>query len=158
LVLTYLEEGLITGSWSEADLQQLRAEEVLFTLRIQAYETVRLSEVLSMNSLITKAEAYGRHYEQYALDLMIDAAALTVEQNIPNPFRDETVIPFFLPEDGTVNCIVTDAFGKEVLRVEQDFQAGNNRLLLENMKGAGVFYYTITNGTESVTRKMIKVY
>jgi protocatechuate 3,4-dioxygenase beta subunit len=156
--MTYLEEGLITGSWSEADLQQLRAEEVLFTLRIQAYETVRLSEVLSMNSLITKAEAYGRHYEQYALDLMIDAAALTVEQNIPNPFRDETVIPFFLPEDGTVNCIVTDAFGKEVLRVEQDFQAGNNRLLLENMKGAGVFYYTITNGTESVTRKMIKVY
>ena len=46
----------------------------------------------------------------------------------PNPIRSTTNIIFKIPQDETVSIVIYDILGKEVKRIEKEFQAGRHKI------------------------------
>ncbi|MBS1514575.1 MAG: T9SS type A sorting domain-containing protein [Bacteroidetes bacterium] len=80
-------------------------------------------------------------------------------QNYPNPFNPETNISFSIPEKSFVILRVYDVMGKEIEElVNQNFSAGSYQLKWNaGNSPSGIYYYKITAGDFSATRKMILV-
>jgi len=80
-----------------------------------------------------------------------------LSQNYPNPFNAATRIEFTLPEDGRVNLEIYDVLGQLVQTlVDENRPAG--RYSVEFDSGAlasGVYFYRLTAGDFTETRKMI---
>ncbi|PSR04101.1 MAG: hypothetical protein BRD49_06070, partial [Bacteroidetes bacterium SW_10_40_5] len=78
-------------------------------------------------------------------------------QNRPNPYSNETVIPYYLPEDAqNANMLITNTQGQLLKRIPLE-QTGKGELTLrtQNLK-AGQYQYTlIVNGRKVQTRKMV---
>ena len=82
---------------------------------------------------------------------------MTVDQNMPNPFKDNTVIGFNLAKGATVSLTLTDVNGKLISKQEQFYNAGYNQIELssDQIGTTGVVYYQLNSGNQTVTRKMI---
>ena len=77
-------------------------------------------------------------------------------QNSPNPFSDMTTVSFDLTKNETVAFNVYDLTGKNVYSRNIDARAGNNAFDLDaSAFNQGVYFYSISNGTDTVTRKMV---
>lgn len=87
-----------------------------------------------------------------------------LEQNYPNPFNPSTNIGFTLPVSGKVNVAVYDQLGQQIVTIADgeysagthllNFNAGNLPDGKTNL-ASGIYYYRITAGSFSQTRKMI---
>lgn len=79
-----------------------------------------------------------------------------VIQNIPNPFSGNTTIKFSTPTAGTVDFVVFDMIGKRVHSEKIQAQAKTNLINFNAEKlTAGTYFYSLTNGTKTITKKMI---
>ena len=90
-------------------------------------------------------------------ELSKNNSGLKVFQNEPNPANGSTTIRYELPEESNVALKVFNITGKEVLVInEGNKRAGAHKLNL-NTAGlsGGVYYYTLTTGSEEATQKMI---
>jgi hypothetical protein len=78
-------------------------------------------------------------------------------QNYPNPFNPSTMINFDIVKSGSVNLIVFDVTGKEVSRLIDGYKpAGKYSLdFIASDLPSGIYFYTLTSGSQSATRKMI---
>ena len=87
--------------------------------------------------------------------------------NYPNPFNPETWIPYRLAEDADVKLIIYDANGQVVRAIDVGhriaaayesrsqaiYWAGRNGL--GELVASGVYFYTLTAGDYSSTRRMV---
>ncbi|MCD4697023.1 MAG: T9SS type A sorting domain-containing protein [Bacteroidales bacterium] len=80
-----------------------------------------------------------------------------LSQNQPNPFEKLTVISYELIENTEVNLRVFDINGKEVATLINQKQPPGNYEVEFNAEGlpAGVYYYRLTVGEYSQTKKMV---
>jgi len=101
-----------------------------------------------------------------ALDSRTPSVALPVEfslsQNMPNPFNPTTVVSFALPKDVKVNLSVYNVLGQQVKTLVNDFmRAGNQSVTWDgtdntgHQVGSGVYFYKISAGDFSATKKML---
>jgi hypothetical protein len=152
-----LEKGALTTSW-DGDM----AGEFLFSLVFHAKASGRLSEMLSINSRFTTAEAYNEAGELLDVQLSFNgqkADGFELYQNMPNPFKSQTIIGFNLPEVGLAKLTISDISGKVVNEVEREFVKGYNEIQVNSneLPAFGVLYYTLKTATETATKKMIIV-
>jgi len=80
-----------------------------------------------------------------------------VYQNYPNPFNPSTIISYSIPVYSQVTLKVFDSLGREVLTlVNQEQKAGNYKVTF-NASGfsSGIYFYKLTSGRYTQTRKMI---
>ncbi|RPI17501.1 MAG: T9SS C-terminal target domain-containing protein [Ignavibacteriae bacterium] len=80
-----------------------------------------------------------------------------LRQNYPNPFNPETVIKFNIPREGNVNLTVYDINGRTVSTlINGNLKVGryNYNFNASNLT-SGIYFYTLTAGTFSETKKMI---
>jgi hypothetical protein len=191
-----VEDGVLTTSWnvssSEAEAFSSEAEpfsseaeprtsgasksgdfddhaavdHLLFTLVVRATVGGRLSELLSVNSRYTAAEAYNNADEQLAVALVFDtgaspSAAVDLYQNVPNPFREETVIGFTLPEAAEATLKVHDLNGRVLKLIRNQYGAGAQQIRLGRgdlgPTNAAILYYTLETDGFTATRKMVLV-
>ncbi len=84
-------------------------------------------------------------------------STLVLEQNFPNPFNPSTTIRYSLPEGSFVRLTVYDITGREVATVVNQFQnAGQHTAEFDaSTLTSGMYYYTITAGNYSETKKMV---
>lgn len=80
----------------------------------------------------------------------------SVSQNYPNPVHGDYSVQVGMPSNGKVSVRVTDILGNVVAVSEHSLSKGNNKLNLSrgNLQ-AGVYFYTVTFGSEKLTRRMI---
>ncbi|NND05345.1 MAG: T9SS type A sorting domain-containing protein [Saprospiraceae bacterium] len=157
-----VEQGMIATSWHSAEAIELNSDDVLFSLVFDAKVEGQLSEVLTVNSKITDAEAYNSTNELLGVALeftnaeSVDAA-FTLYQNRPNPFKENTVIGFRLPEATATALTVYDVTGKVLKVINGDFQKGYNEVSLKknDLNATGVLYYQLDSDTYTATRKMV---
>ena len=160
-----LANGVLTMSWNwaggRADEFQDTGEP-LFSLKIRPLEKVRLSEVMGITSRYTHAEAYTPAGDRLdpVLNFLVDAPSaegFALYQNVPNPFSDVTIIGFMLPEDQLVTMNIQDALGRVVKTIREHMPAGRNEIQISagDLGGTGVFYYTLSTGEYTATRKMV---
>jgi hypothetical protein len=85
-------------------------------------------------------------------------------QNVPNPFRDRAIINYSLPAETEVDLKVIDRDGRVVTTLVSSRQkAGRYRITwgLDSRSRAelanGVYFYRLTAGGHTATRKMVKM-
>ena len=83
--------------------------------------------------------------------------AFSVNQNVPNPFKDETVIEFVLPTDSQVTFNVTDQNGRTIYSKTNNYNAGNQQIVVQadDLNASGVLYYQLSTEQYTTTKRMI---
>lgn len=100
--------------------------------------------------------------ERIALDETVFPVALRVEQNVPNPFNPSTTIAFFLSRESGVSVEIFDAVGRRIAVLAGGrFSAGNHALIWDardeqgRAVSSGTYFYRVSAGSRTVTRKML---
>jgi membrane dipeptidase len=83
--------------------------------------------------------------------------SLEVMQNFPNPFNPSTKIGFLIPVDENVSILVHNILGELVDQKSTFLSKGNYVVDWYSKGSAGVYFYTITYGNQSITKKMIQL-
>ncbi|MEM9549186.1 MAG: T9SS type A sorting domain-containing protein [Bacteroidota bacterium] len=159
-----LDNESIKISWTSSRDIELERGEVLFTITGAAVQNSDVTDVLSINNnAALKSEAYNDKYETSEIEIAIRELNVIknfmMYQNEPNPFSDQTIITFDLPESRTVQLSIVDITGKQVYRKSQFLQKGKNTLAVNanDLGESGVYYYTITSDDYTQTKKMVFV-
>ena len=138
----------------------------------QIPETLTMAEVrgwlTDARSLEVKDSIMQRGYvvlEQLLVSLIPTETELLA--NYPNPFNPETWIPYRLAEDAFVTLIIYDGNGRVVRTLNVGHRTAavyesqskaiywNGKNNLGEQVASGVYFYTLTAGGYSATRKMI---
>ncbi len=87
---------------------------------------------------------------------------LVVEQNVPNPFTDTTVIRFGLPAEQQVRVAVYDLLGRELVALHDGITAaGYHQVTWDGTDGEGrparkgMWFYQVRTPGGTITRKML---
>ncbi len=83
----------------------------------------------------------------------------SLSQNYPNPFNPNTVIKWEVPVSGYVSLKVFNAIGNEVKTlVNENQNAGSYSVSLDGSKlPSGIYFYKITAGNFSETKRMVLI-
>ncbi len=161
---TVTEYGMITSSWNQMDEIPSSDDIVLFSLTFTSNANAELEDLIYIDSRLTQAEAYTQDEDvlDLALVFLTPSSTSTEEgnelyQNRPNPFSDDTIIPFKLAESGDVSLNVYDLAGRMIYHYEGHFESGYNELVIgkDDLSVTGVMYYELRAGGWKDTRKMI---
>jgi hypothetical protein len=86
----------------------------------------------------------------------------SLSQNYPNPFNPETRISYALPVDCHVKLTIYNLVGQKVRALIDQYQAAGYKTIPWNGKdddgketASGVYFYRLTAGDFSATRKMV---
>ncbi|HEY5615559.1 MAG TPA: T9SS type A sorting domain-containing protein [Bacteroidota bacterium] len=90
----------------------------------------------------------------------IDATSpysFALEQNYPNPFNPSTTIGYTIHDDGWVNLTVYDVLGRAVLALvdEQKSRGAYSVALNASNLPSGMYFYKLTSGVYSATKKLV---
>lgn len=149
----------ITTSWNSQT--PVTAQGTLFTMTFKARTAGKVSELIDINSDITRAEAYvGSNLDIVNIDLNTGSQAdvnFALYQNEPNPFTANTVIGFEMPQTADATFTILDVTGKVVKTINGNFAQGYNEIELSksDLGAAGVYYYQLDSGEFTATKKMI---
>jgi hypothetical protein len=83
-----------------------------------------------------------------------------LSQNYPNPFNPTTSIRYSIPEAAEVSLVVYDLHGREVEILVDGFQPAGVHEVVWHGSGSvssGVYYYRLTAGSSSQTRKLLYI-
>lgn len=155
--------GLIPFSWHNT-LQEDASEALLGTLHFVAQKEGALQEWLRLSDRITRNEVYLIDGNEGSLDLRFlqearpeDAREPELLQNRPNPFGQQTIIPFYLPKPSAATLSFFDLSGRLLHRVEGMYTSGYQEVLIDasQLSVEGLIYYRLETEQFSITRKMI---
>jgi hypothetical protein len=162
--LQWKERGILVFSWD--DVSSLN-EADLFNLKFNVKSNGLLSEALSINDDVLQAEIYfeqGSNTNIENIKLRFDNVNQALNefqllQNKPNPFSNETVVGFYLPESNKMRFSIYDINGKEIFNISNQYNSGYNEIVIQNdfTQSTGVFYYRIQSEQYSATKRMIIV-
>jgi hypothetical protein len=158
--LAHLDQGLLTGSWN-METEGLNEGDLLFTIRAKVIQGGLLSKMLSLNSEVTRTEAYDLVSGTSGLVLGFVQSQdvsqpFALHQNEPNPFRETTVVRYTVPEAGDVTFVLRDAAGRLLLQETQNAAASDNFWTVSKAKlPSGLIYYTIETAFGTDTKRML---
>ena len=83
----------------------------------------------------------------------------SLSQNYPNPFNPVTTINFSLPVKGIVTLKIYDVAGREVKTLINEIKdAGVNSVTFDaSLLSSGVYFYKLSSGSYTDTRKMMLI-
>jgi hypothetical protein len=87
-----------------------------------------------------------------------NSVSFSLEQNIPNPAKESTIINYSVPQDGEIVLRMYSANGQLLYSKQENVSFGNHRIEL-NLSGyaAGVYFYSMEyKGQRLVKRMSIK--
>ena len=156
--INQLSEGLLHFSWlGKAKTDQLA------TLMVKGKMTTATSKAFQLYTKALRPEAYTNALQTTALDLAFEdiAAKETVRlyQNEPNPFRQTTTIPFYLPKTQTYQLNILDMTGRLLESISGQGETGVNKVVISplTLEETGVYYYQLVAANQTISKKMILV-
>jgi bacillolysin len=83
--------------------------------------------------------------------------AFELSQNYPNPFNPATKIDYSLPQRAYIKIKVFDVLGREVYILANGiYEAGKHEIEFNGTNlPSGVYFYNLTSGSNSVTKKLL---
>ena len=103
--------------------------------------------------------APGNDFAENDGDQIQENKGIILLQNRPNPFKDETLISFNLPEATYAALTIYDLNGRVVKALEGNYNQGLNEVSINrsDLGGSGVMYYTLKTPTETATKIMVVI-
>jgi len=84
-----------------------------------------------------------------------------LNQNYPNPFNPTTVISYQLPKSEYVSLKIYDVLGNEITTVVNEYKQAGNYSVEFRVKSdeisSGIYFYRLTTGNFSESKKMILI-
>lgn len=156
-------DGKLTLSWHDVDGISFSDKDIVFTLKARTISHGSLKNSLRINSDITEAELFTIHEEVYIplLRVIDDKASGQVTFSPePNPWKEHTVIPFYLSEPGDVSIEVLTVNGQSIYTHKGSYSSGYNTILLkaEDIKIHGLLLCSIISGQTQSTLKMFHIH
>jgi hypothetical protein len=139
----------------------VNSDSPLFTLVLQAGNSAKLSQAISIIANPTPAEAYSAGSDIMDLSLTFRGSAdqfdFELLQNEPNPFVDYTQIGFVLPESGEATLTLFDVTGKQLVNQSVDGVKGLNKVEVNKsqINANGIIYYQVQFQGYTATKKML---
>jgi len=157
-----ISNSVITMSYASKEGINANEDEILFTLVLKVAKSTQISDLLTVNSFVTKAESYSTDYKVGKISLDVRTLPITnieLYQNEPNPFRGLTTVSFNMPKAAFATLSIYDVTGKLVTVRNIDAVKGLNSEIFnrEQLGSSGILYYTLESGDYSATKKMIIV-
>jgi hypothetical protein len=81
--------------------------------------------------------------------------SFNVSQNIPNPFDGSTTINFNATGNGNIDFTVTDILGRNVYDTNINATLGSNTFVFTTDLANGTYFFSLSDGKNTVTRKMV---
>ena len=161
IALNRLAKGYLPLSWFNANAIDVEDEAVLFTLKFNTRANGNIANALTINSDITRTEAYDAESNKLNIALQYRNSDVSFElmQNRPNPFANTTQIAFNIPESTDYTLNIFDITGKVVYRISGKADKGFNAIEINKgqLNATGVLYYTLSAGQYSATKKMVVI-
>lgn len=157
-----IEEGQFNISYNQ--LKPINSNEFnpLFTLFFKAKKAGEISTLLNVANNSLLSEAYTNDLKTPGLDLNFSG---NVSTNMkaqffdprPNPFFDQTLLPFYLPEAGYVKIVFMTTDGKILKSMSANFAAGRSHFSINaaDFQNNGVLLYRIETACETSTGRLI---
>lgn len=158
-----LDEGVLTTSWHSEEPIWLEQGESLFRLHFRAKKALRLSDVFHLDDRYTPAEAYDADGQLLDVSLTFgqtnQQGQFELFQNKPNPFRQNTVISFFLPEPSQTTLTLTDLSGQVIKVITGNYGKGYHEIEVKRSElgNTGVFYYQLDTPQHTAVRKAVLI-
>jgi hypothetical protein len=82
-----------------------------------------------------------------------------LNQNFPNPFNPVTTIRFQITESDYTTLKVYDILGKEIATLVNEYKtAGTYQVYFDAKQlSSGTYFYTLQNGSQSITKQMMLI-
>ena len=159
----YFRDGVLRLLWYDPADRVLSGGEALLRITLRTKQTARVSQLLSLEPGVLRAEAYepaadgraGRH----ALSLRFDTpAGAEIFPPRPNPFSEQTIFEVEMGQAGTVQLDVFDLDGKRVYRQIEEREPGRHvlRLGADHLAAAGVYIYRLQAGDAVLSGRLIR--
>ncbi|MFK7980282.1 MAG: T9SS type A sorting domain-containing protein [Saprospiraceae bacterium] len=142
--LRFQEEGMLSTSW---DKQKDQIDKLRFTLPFKAKKAGVLSEVIDLNSTLTRMEAFDLKEELLAINLTFEPANTKMENDIslfPNPTRNESTLKLNLEKTENIEIIILNIAGQIIDQSIHQVLEGEQLLKLSTAHlPTGVYTVTI---------------
>ena len=156
-------------SYINAEGKFVKADEVLFYLVFVAKEDLQLSQVIGLSTKDLAAELYDSQVE--VLDLRLEfrsdkpgdqATTKSIShlfQNKPNPFSNQTVVGFDIPNNQIVQFNIYEMDGKVIKSITKSYNKGYNEMVISrsDIGKTGVFYIQMNTDDFTETKKMVLI-
>ena len=154
----FYSNDVLTISWDGTESGVFHSEDPLFTI---------IAEKASIASLIKAEDTYTEIYVTPALNIHnitlekrnIPEVIMSVSQNEPNPFNDQTTIYVDISTDEQIVFEVLDGKGTRIVSETHQMTKGRNKILFVNddRLAPGVYYYKVITSFNVITKKMVVV-
>jgi hypothetical protein len=154
------------GVFADALTTSVDGEAGEFAVTFRANKAGRASEMLSVSSRVTRAEAYSLANNRMDVAFrfngqngaVISGVGFELYQNQPNPFVNKTIIGFHLPEAAEARLTVYDESGRMLFTQKGQFSKGYNAISVDRalLNTTGLMYYQLETATDAATKKMIQ--
>jgi hypothetical protein len=148
--------------------ESARGRESSFQVSFKAEKSGVLSQMLHLSDRVARSEAYplSQPLPPAEMSLQIRPApgaaaapprGFELFPNQPNPFADETLLPFYLPSEGQAALSVYDPSGRRLLLRSAHFPQGYRSFLLKKSDlgaASGVLFYRIETESGAAAGKM----
>jgi len=176
-IVSVLEDA--TGTLSE-EMYQLNAEtnsirvsfvkgehtenDWVIKLRIRATANCKLSDIVEMNANAFNSEVYYTNGE--SAPLRVDfinqysgQEGISLFQNIPNPFKQSTIIPFQISERSDIEMRIVDINGKLIYETRASYNKGYHEIEIQKnqLDRSGIYYYQLKSNKYNLFRRMILI-
>jgi hypothetical protein len=107
----------------------------------------------------------GRDYSRTGVEeASLAPASFRLDQNYPNPFKPGTRISFNIYMPGDARLAINDLLGRSVRKFSRmPCSPGNPEIVWDGLDGtsraagSGIYVYVLSEGSRSLSRKMIKL-
>ncbi|HMQ06118.1 MAG TPA: T9SS type A sorting domain-containing protein [Saprospiraceae bacterium] len=161
ILTRYTDEGIMI---SFAKGKEPILHNNVLTVLVKVYETGYLSEMIELSKEIEPEVYTGINMQSNMLELsfitpITDGDGIfKVFQNQPNPFENETIISFYLPDEGSVGLQIFDIHGRLIHQNQSSYPRGYNQYLVNRRDmhlPAGMYFYNLSYKGKYISMKML---
>jgi hypothetical protein len=149
--------GLIPILVGAVKQQQTKIDSLseVITNRLDALEA-RLNGCCGTGSANKTADENAATPHQLTVELS-STQVVILEQNVPNPFAEQTSISYFIPENITnAQMVFTDILGNNIKQVEVKSGYGTVTVFASNLTSGQYSYSLVIDGKVVETKRMVK--
>jgi hypothetical protein len=152
------------GVFADAVTASFEGNAQAFAVKFRATKAGNLSNLLSVSSQITKAEAYNNEtgarndvaFRFNGTNGTVAGAGFELFQNTPNPVQGRTNISFNLPAAADATLTITNVEGRIVKVINGSYAKGLNTITLNRSDlASGVLFYQLATSNFAATKKMV---